>query len=242
VPSRCVAEILTDFRLKQEDVRSPNMLRTNLDLSFRVFEDGDAKLEALASLLEAHRGEKLIVFTHLKKNKTRGTRALARHFCGLGYYCEPFDADLPMDKKDETLLRFANWDIEIVFATGAFGMGVDIPDIRGVIHFLLPESLEQYYQEVGRAGRDGRRAFGVLLHTAVNAKVRRDMIRNALRTVDEVREVWREVCEVGRSSLRTISPWTEFQNKDDEHATFLRVPARGRAQGHRARPRSAELF
>ncbi len=216
-------------------VRSPNMLRDNLDLSFCIFEDVKAKLQALELLLHCHRGEKLIVYTHLKQNKTGGTRALTVRFRNLGYRCAPFDADLPMADKDETLLRFADSDIDIVFATGAFGMGIDIPDIRGVVHFLLPESLEQYYQEVGRAGRDGKPAFGVLLHTAVNAKVRRDMIRQAARSNDQVREVWTGLCHTGRGSLRTISPWTEFQNKDDEHALFyafqrvgaLTVVARG---------------
>jgi ATP-dependent DNA helicase RecQ len=134
-----------------------------------------------------------------------------------------------MQEKDSTLLAFLDGGIRIVFATGAFGMGVDIPDIRGVVHFLLPESLEQYYQEVGRAGRDGGRAFGVLLYAAVNAKVRRDMIREACRTVDEVTKVWKEVCEVGRGSLRTISPWTEFQGKDDEHALFYALPTHWRS-------------
>ena len=73
--------------------------------------------------------------------------------------CAPFDADLPMAEKDQTLYGFLNGNNNIVFATGAFGLGVDIPDIRGVIHFLLPESIEQYYQEVGRAGRDGKPAL-----------------------------------------------------------------------------------
>jgi ATP-dependent DNA helicase RecQ len=140
-----------------------------------------------------------------------------------------------MEEKEKTLFRFVGGDIELVFATGAFGMGIDIPDIRGVIHFLLPESLEQYYQEVGRAGRDDKPAFGVLLYTPVNAKVRRDMIKKALRTPEAVREFWHTICDVGRGSLRTISPWTEFQGKEDEHALFyafqrvgaLTVVARG---------------
>jgi ATP-dependent DNA helicase RecQ len=229
-------EVLRDFRLTIADVvRSPNMLRDNLDLSFRVFEDVNAKLDALETLLEEHHGQKLIVYAHLKQNKTGGTRALAERFRRLGYRCAPFDADLPLTEKDNTLVGFANGEIDIVFATGAFGIGIDIPDIRGVVHFLVPESLEQYYQEVGRAGRDQKPAFGILLHTAVNAKVRRDLIGQTAKTADEVREVWTGICQAGRSSLRTISPWTEFQNKDDEHALFyafqrvgaLTVVARG---------------
>jgi ATP-dependent DNA helicase RecQ len=229
-------EVLRDFRLTTADiVRSPNMLRSNLDLSFRIFEDVNAKLDALESLLEKHRGEKLIVYAHLKQNRTGGTRALAERFRQLEYRCAPFDADLPLAEKDTILKGFANGDFDIVFATGAFGMGIDIPDIRGVVHFLVPESLEQYYQEVGRAGRDQKPAFGVLLHTAVNAKVRRDLIGKSAKTVDQVREVWTGICQAGRSSLQTISPWTEFQNKDEDHALFyafqrvgaLTVVARG---------------
>jgi len=215
------AEVLSDFRLDAADiVQSPAMLRTNLDLRFQVLEDGDAKLEALDAILEAHRGEKLIVYTHLKQNPRWGTRALAARFSERGHRCAPFDADLPMSEKDETFVGFASGEIDVVFATGAFGMGIDIPDIRGVIHFLLPESLEQYYQEVGRAGRDGDAAFGVLLHSAVNTKVRRDMIRRSARTAEQVVAVWKDVCEAGRSRLQTVSPWTEFQNKDEEHAVF----------------------
>jgi ATP-dependent DNA helicase RecQ len=245
------AEILFDFNLKEKDViKSESMLRSNLDLSFQLYTDRDTKIMALEKLLFAHRGEKLIIYTHLKQNKHAGTRVLSNRFKNFGFRCAPFDADLPMAEKDDTLLKFSKGDIDIVFATGAFGMGVDIPDIRGVIHFLLPESLEQYYQEVGRAGRDGKDAFGKLLYTPVNAKVRRDMIRKSLRTTEEVREVWEQVCSVGRGLIRTLNPWTEFQGKDDEHALFyafqrvgaVNILARGPNRIKSLEPRTPEAM
>ena len=215
------AEIISDFRLCSEDmIRSENMLRTNLELSFRTCDGSDEKMSALEELLDNHRAEKIIVYAHLKRNRRHGTRALSEHFQALGHRCAPFDADLPIEQKDKIALDFKACHVDVVFATGAFGMGVDIPDVRGVIHFLLPESLEQYYQEVGRAGRDGDPAFGILLYTAANARVRRDLIRSANRTNEQVREFWDSVCTSGRATLRTISPWTEFQGKDDEHALF----------------------
>jgi hypothetical protein len=73
-----------------------------------------------------------------------------------------------MAEKDATLRGFVNGDIEVVFATDAFGMGIDIPDIGGGIHFLLPEPLEQLLPR-GRPCRDDKRAFGILLYTTVNA-------------------------------------------------------------------------
>lgn len=246
-------EIISDFRLSAEDmIRSENMLRDNLELSFRTYAGSDEKMAALEEILDKHRTDKTIVYAHLKRNKRHGTRALSERFRALGHRCAPFDADLSIEQKDQTALDFEAGRIDIVFATGAFGMGVDIPDVRRVIHFLLPESLEQYYQEVGRAGRDGDPAFGTLLYTAANAKVRRDLIRRVGRTDHEVREFWDSVCAAGRAMPQTISPWTEFQGKDDEHALFyalqrvgaLTVLARGpgRLQSFEpSGPKGAEL-
>ena len=91
-------EVIKDFRLTSADIiRSPNMLRNNLTLSFQIFEDAAAKVDALSALLEEHRREKLIVYAHLKQNKTAGTRALAERFGHLGYRCAAFDADLSLN-------------------------------------------------------------------------------------------------------------------------------------------------
>lgn len=247
-------EITSDFRLSSEDtIRSENMLRTNLELSFRTYDGSQEKMSALEELLDNHRAKKIIVYAHLKRNRRHGTRALSERFQALGHRCAPFDADLPIEQKDKIALDFEAGDVDVVFATGAFGMGVDIPDVRGVIHFLLPESLEQYYQEVGRAGRDGDPAFGILLYTAANARVRRDLIRRANRTCEEVREFWDSVCTPGRATLRTLSPWTQFQGKDDEHALFyalqrvgaltIRARGPGRLQSFEpSGPRGAEML
>lgn len=212
-------EVLTDFRMAGTDVvASSQMLRSNLDLVFRCVADTDAKLVLLTDELNARRGEKLIVYAHLKQNKIAGTRALANRFAALGHRCAPYDADLVLDERERVLNGFGEGDIDVVFATGAFGMGVDIPDIRGVIHFLLPESLEQYYQEVGRAGRDGAPAFGLLLYAPKNAAVREDMINSARTTGDSVMETWSRLIEAGHGDVRSLSPNIEFQGRDDEYA------------------------
>lgn len=214
-------EVLADFRMAATDVvASSQMLRNNLDLQFRCVRDTEAKLAILEDELDARRGEKLIVYAHLKQNKTAGTRALADRFSALGHRCAPYDADLLMDEREQVLSGFLEGDIDVVFATGAFGMGVDIPNIRGVIHFLLPESLEQYYQEVGRAGRDGVRAFGLLLYAPKNAAVREDMINAARTTGDNVMETWSRLIAAGHGEVKSLSPAIEFQGRDDEYALF----------------------
>jgi ATP-dependent DNA helicase RecQ len=76
-------------------------------------------------------------------------------------------------ERKEIIEKFRNDEVNIVFATNAFGMGIDIPDIRVVIHFMIPESLEQYYQEVGRAARDGAAANAYLLYTNKNIQVKK---------------------------------------------------------------------
>jgi ATP-dependent DNA helicase RecQ len=170
-------QICTDFDLGSDSIkRSSFLLRKNLKLSFETLDDEKAKLARLQTLLEEHRGEKLIVYVH-RISSDYGTRAMAERFNRPDLVCRSFDAEMGNAEKRDVMLGFETGSIPVVFATAAFGMGIDIPDIRGVIHYLAPESLEQYYQKVGRAGRDGKMAFGHLLFSETNIRVRRDLLK-----------------------------------------------------------------
>ena len=82
----------------------------------------------------------------------------------------PYHAGLPAARRDETQAAFLDGRLEVIVATIAFGMGIDKPDLRTVVHVALPGSLEGYYQEIGRAGRDGKPARAVLLHSFVDRR------------------------------------------------------------------------
>ncbi|MCB0517337.1 MAG: ATP-dependent DNA helicase RecQ [Lewinellaceae bacterium] len=174
---RDLEEVCRDFGIpKQGVLRSEEILRSNIELIIEpVFENHKAKVARLREILEKHWGEKIIVYTHIKRY-SYGTRKMAELFA-TDFSCQPFDADLPEDEKRNTLSAFERGDLKIVFATSAFGMGIDIQDIRVVVHYLMPESIEQYIQETGRAGRDDKPSFAYLLHTPANVKVREDLIR-----------------------------------------------------------------
>ena len=102
----------------------------------------------------------------------RQTEEEAERLTGAGWRCAAYHAGLDGPVRERAQQRFRDGRLDVIVATNAFGMGIDRPDVEAVIHFEIPGSLEAYYQEIGRGGRDGRRADATLLWNYVDVRTR----------------------------------------------------------------------
>jgi len=104
------------------------------------------------------------------------TEEIAGHLAGAGVRAAAYHAGLPAEVREEVQNRFLKDDLQVVVATVAFGMGIDKPDVRFVVHHDMPKNIEGYYQETGRAGRDGLPAEALLLYGAQDVVMARRLV------------------------------------------------------------------
>ena len=154
---RTQQDILTALRMEGAKVFVSSFHRPNLRLSALPKVGETAQL---FDFLKRHQGECGIVYCGSRAK----TERVAARLSEKGYPALPFHAGLdPMHKRD-SLMRFRSGEPLVVVATIAFGMGIDRPDVRFVVHLDMPDSPEAYYQQIGRAGRDGDPADTLLLY------------------------------------------------------------------------------
>jgi ATP-dependent DNA helicase RecQ len=118
------------------------------------------RAELVREILSHRERRPAIVYAPTRKDAEQAARELARAFASAAYH-----AGLDSDTRVRIQHRFLSGQLEVVVATIAFGMGIDKADVRTVIHIGMPASLEAFYQEIGRAGRDGRLSRTVLMHS-----------------------------------------------------------------------------
>ncbi|MBV7504806.1 RecQ family ATP-dependent DNA helicase [Bacillus sp. sid0103] len=200
-----VADICDSFKIKHESVlKSELLVRTEIELKTFKFIKEDEKLEKLWKLLTIHQNEKTLVYIYRVKGKN-STEELAKAAIERGIKATHFHGDVSSKDKQDIIERFKNNKLDVVFATNAFGMGIDIPDIRVVIHFMIPESVAQYYQEVGRASRDKQASNAYLLYSNKNIDVKKShFIDKSFPTMDELKEAFSKVTS-NKIGYKTLS-------------------------------------
>jgi ATP-dependent DNA helicase RecQ len=151
-------EIVARLMLRRAEIFVSSFDRPNIQ--YRITEKRDTKSQLLAFLEDEHPDDAGIVYCMTRAS----VETTAAWLASKGRKALPYHAGMSAEARQKTLARFLGEDDLIVVATIAFGMGIDKPDVRFVAHLDLPKSLEAYYQETGRAGRDGEPATAWLAY------------------------------------------------------------------------------
>ena len=179
-----VSEILTNLDIADATRINAGTARDNLFLSVHPTVNNDAKLARIASLIEREEGTG-IIYTASVRSANELHDWLKEHGVSVGHY----HGRMTARDREHVQQEFMRGDHKVMIATKAFGLGIDKPDIRFVYHFEFPDSLETYYQEAGRAGRDGEPARAVLLYRLEDKRIQSYFMAGRYPKVEELRAV-----------------------------------------------------
>lgn len=153
-----IEDMSKKFKIEKDDIVITGFYRPNLDISIIPVEE-EQKRSALYATLQQRPNQPSIIYVTLQQTAENVAQWLQSN----GIQAKAYHAGLKHDIRETIQHQFMNGEINCIVATIAFGMGVDKSDIRQVIHFDLPKSIENYSQEIGRAGRDGNPSFCTVL-------------------------------------------------------------------------------
>ena len=179
---RVQEDICTNLALVNPKVFTKSFTRENL--AYHVIKTED-KLFKIQQILTKN-PQSSIIYVRNRKSCVETSQQLNQ----LGFSCTFYHGGLPAKEKEKNMQSWLENKSQVMVATNAFGMGIDKPDVKTVIHIQLPENIENYYQEAGRAGRNGEKAFGIILTNSGDIDYTKRQFLDVLPDKKFVRDVY----------------------------------------------------
>lgn len=181
-----IDDIVERLGFRERNVLRTSFERKNITYLVRKVEDkGDYAVRTVSKA----RGSGIIYVRSRKR-----CREVAELLVEKGISSDYYHAGLSDEVRDKKQVSWTNGQTRVIVATNAFGMGIDKPDVRFVIHWDMPDAVENYFQESGRAGRDGKSASAVLLYSPADRSRLLDSVRKKFPPIDKIKDIYEALC------------------------------------------------